>query len=305
MHRIAFVLVIACGASTPESATPQHNATTEIAADPRPIATVALRETVQSQHFLTLPVRVNDQDTIAILDTGIGLALISQAMCERIGCEVTGEFTGRRMSGQAVTIPTTTVPMLEVGGVQRTDIPAGVVNIPGFFPDERIEAFVGLPFFEETPFTLDLANNTLVIESRESREVRSETAIALPVHLDRQGIALDVFAPATLSDGTELNVLVDTGSRGVTLHTRYAQPLAIDLEGEDIDRREGQDETGHTYTRYFTTLPSLAFKGSGQAEGLRVMFQEIIHDGLVGTEFLSNYVVTFDIPESRLLIARP
>lgn len=293
MLRVALVFVLACGSATPSPATPP-------ASDPQ--ARVTLRTDVQSQHFLTLPVVVHDQPTIAILDTGIGLALVSQAMCERIGCEIDGEFTGRRMSGQAVTIPTTTLDILEVGGMQQHDVPAGVVDIEGFFPDPRIEAFVGLPFFEQMPFTLTA--DTLVIESAASLEERERNGTVVPVRLDRQGIALDIFAPAVLSDGTQLEVLVDTGSGGVTLHTRYAGSLGVDFESDDVEHREGQDETGHTYTRYFTTLQRLAFapKPDDSATDLRVMFQEIIHDGLVGTQFLGNYTVTFDLPRERILV---
>lgn len=298
---VAGILVACNGSSTP---TAQPTAHPVPAADAQPRATVPLCEDVTVQHFLTLPVSVGDQATIAILDTGIGLALISKAMCARIGCRIEGEFTGRRMSGQAVTIPTTTLDVLEVGGIRERNVPAGVVDIEGFFPDPRVEAFVGLPFFERTPFTLDLAARRLVIESAASLAAREREATVVPVRLDRQGIALDIFAPAVLPDGTELEVLMDTGSHGVTLHTRYADPLGIDFDSGSATRRDGQDETGQAYTRWFTTLESLAFARAPTARrtGLRVMFQEIIHDGLVGTEFLGGFVITYDLPRERVLV---
>lgn len=300
--RASIVLLAACaGANSPQPSNgpqPSSVETTE------PLAKVALRTEVQTQHFLTLPVTVHDQPTIAILDTGIGLALISQAMCERIGCTIDGEFTGRRMSGQAVTIPTTTLQRLEVGGVQQERVAAGVVDIEGFFPDPRIEAFVGLPFFEDTPFTL--TSEHLIIESEQSLRTREQGASASSsrIRLDRQGIALDAFAPVRLSDGTQIEVLMDTGSHGVTLHTRYAESLGIDFEADTVERREGQDETDHTYTRYFTTLDELAFVDAPtrSATNLRVMFQEIIHDGLVGTQFMEQFEVTFDLARSRVLL---
>jgi predicted aspartyl protease len=292
--RASIVLLAACAGANGRQ--PSSVETTE------PLAKVTLRTEVQTQHFLTLPVTVHDQPTIAILDTGIGLALISQGMCERIGCTIDGEFTGRRMSGQAVTIPTTTLQRLEVGGVQKERVAAGVVDIEGFFPDPRIEVFVGLPFFEGTPFTL--TSEHLIIESEQSLRAREQGASSSRIRLDRQGIALDVFAPVRLSDGTQIEVLMDTGSHGVTLHTRYAESLGIDLEAGTVERREGRDETGHTYTRYFTTLGKLAFVDAParSADNLRVMFQEIIHDGLVGVQFMEQFEVTFDLARSRVLL---
>jgi len=34
------------------------------------------------------------------------------------------------------------------------------------------------------------------------------------------------------------------------------------------------------------------------------MFQEIIHEGLVGTDFLSRFTITYDLANERILIAR-
>ncbi len=34
-----------------------------------------------------------------------------------------------------------------------------------------------------------------------------------------------------------------------------------------------------------------------------VMIQEIIYDGLVGDGFLRNFVVTYDLPNSRMIFA--
>ena len=33
------------------------------------------------------------------------------------------------------------------------------------------------------------------------------------------------------------------------------------------------------------------------------MFQEIIHDGLIGDRFLRNFIVTYDLPRSRMIFA--
>jgi hypothetical protein len=45
------------------------------------------------------------------------------------------------------------------------------------------------------------------------------------------------------------------------------------------------------------TAPELAQRDPG------VMFQRIIHGGLVGRAFLRNFVVTFDVPNERLFFS--
>ena len=110
-----------------------------------PIASVPLG--VAEDHFQTVSVRithvapVSEEDTSPrrvvttfILDTGIGISLISQSLCERIQCTRTGEFEGQRMSGQSVRIPTARVATLELGNYVQHDVLVGVVDIDGFFP---------------------------------------------------------------------------------------------------------------------------------------------------------------------------
>lgn len=68
---------------------------------------------------------------------------------------------------------------------------------------------------------------------------------------------------------------------------------------------EGTDETGHTYARHFATIRG--FVGPADAASVRqvdpdVMFQRIIHDGLVGHAFLRNLAVTYDLPRSRVIL---
>ena len=59
-------------------------------------------------HLLTVPVRVGEKETRFIVDTGSGVNLISDSLARALGVEPSGSvFTGRRMSGQAVTAPMT------------------------------------------------------------------------------------------------------------------------------------------------------------------------------------------------------
>ncbi len=259
-------------------------------------------------HFHTVPLRLNGRVvTTAILDTGIGLALVSKALCERLDCTLDGEFSGQRMSGQTVTLPLTHIDRIELGGLVQENVVAGVVDIEGFFPEPQIEAFIGLPFFEETPFTIDAEHSQLILESESSLRVRQAQTQALPVRFDRHGVALDIFVPMVLPDGSVASMLMDTGSFGITLHTRYAEAMGVDFDAPSVERRSSQDETGYTYERFYTTLERpLTFQAAPtlRRSGLRAMFQEIIHDGLIGTELMSSYVMTYDLPRSRVLIGR-
>lgn len=67
--------------------------------------------------FLVVKVIINGSiEGNFILDTGIGITLISKAMCQKINCVVKGEHVGKRMSGQEVKIPLSTVESIELNG---------------------------------------------------------------------------------------------------------------------------------------------------------------------------------------------
>lgn len=294
-------LLVVLASCTPVTPVNRSLQAAQVAASPQPRSVVPVG--LGSGQFHTLPVRVNGSAlTIGILDTGIGLALISQTLCERIGCELDGEFTGQRMSGQTITIPLTTLASLDVGGVVQNDVPAAVIDIEGFFPEPQIEAFVGLPFFEDVPFTVE--DGQLILESTETLAAREARGTPIPVRLQRHGPALDIFIPIVVG-GEPAEALMDTGSRTVILDMRYSDTLGIDLDAEGVRSREGHDETGQSYMRYYTRLDEVGFAAtpSQSRQDLEVMFQEIIYDALVGKEFLASFTLTYDLARERVIVA--
>jgi len=101
---------------------------------------------------------------------------------------------------------------------------------------------------------------------------------------------------------------VDAGSDQLILNQALAAEAGADLTAEGVRKVEGEDETGHTFARYFTALlgdVSLAAAARIRQSDPEVMFQEIIYDGLIGDRFLRNFIVTYDLPRSRMIFAPP
>jgi hypothetical protein len=98
------------------------------------------------------------------------------------------------------------------------------------------------------------------------------------------------------------------GSGALILDRRLAAGLGLRLDGPEVRRVDGEDETGGRYTRYFTKLEGDVHPTHAPAirqSSPDVMFQRIVHDGLVGDAFLRNFVVTYDVARARMLFARP
>lgn len=253
-------------------------------------------------HMLAVPVVVGEVETTFIFDTGIGVNLISPDLADEGGCVPLGEtYTGRRMSGQAVTAPMSTLGLLKLGDYTRENVAVAVFDLAG------IAGLVSLTNFRSTPLTIDYQAGAIVIEDERSLADRLArgTSVAIDVHEDGP-YSTDVSIDLALPGGQSVKVEVDTGSANLILNQPFAARQAIDLEAESTRRLLGQDETGHQYARYFTTLPgdiSLTAAPAFRQHDPQVMFQEIIRDGLIGDAFLKTFVTTYDLANSRMIFA--
>jgi hypothetical protein len=197
-------------------------------------------------HLLTVPVLAGDVQMRFILDTGIGVNLLSESAAARAGWSATGTtYTGRRMSGQEVRLPIGSVASVRLGDASGEDVPFGVLDIGAAAGLDGIDGFLSLNFFRSAPVTVDYPASVVVVEDERSLAVR---------------------------------------------------------------KQEGNDETGHAFARYFTTLRgeiSVAGAPAIRQAGPEVMFQRIVYDGLVGNSFLKNFTVTYDLANLRMIFARP
>ena len=133
-------------------------------------------------HLVTLPVRVGDVEARFALDTGIGPTLLGEALAHQVGCAPNGEtFTGRRMSGQEVSVPLADAPPIRIGALAREGHVVGVLDTSGFSaPLDTLDGFLSLAFFEETAFTVDYPRGVVVVESPSTLAERARAARPSP-----------------------------------------------------------------------------------------------------------------------------
>lgn len=260
-------------------------------------------------HCVVVPVRLGDVDTEFVLDSGIGVSLISAPLAASVGCERTGEtFRGRRMSGQEVEVPLATLPSLELGGRRWRDLDVAIFDLAQPAAMQEVTGFLSLSPFCSDAITVDYPAEMVVVEEPGPLAMRVADGIAVPVEVEREGRSAVVHVWLDLPDGgPPIRVEVDMGSDCLILDTRLASRLGVELEDGGVRCVEGRDETGHNYTRYFAKIDGVVRTTAAPAISQRdpdVMFQRIIYDGLVGTTFLQRFQVTFDLANERLLFGR-
>ncbi len=270
---------------------------------------------IPGTHFFSIPATVGgNHDARLIFDTGVGPSIVTGNFAERVHCRPAGEsFTGRRMSGQEVTMPLVSLESLAVGPVFRENAIVGSFDIFGEgtqMPEgfAGIEGFLSPAFFEGIPFTLELAKERILVESEQSLSLIRKTGKSVPLRIERDGPSVTMFIDLLLPDGEVAVVEVDTGSDILILNKRYMHRLGIEKSGSATTKIEGKDETGHSYVRYRAPVSGLVHLESHHdlfQAAPEVMFQEIIYDGLVGVDFLKRYAVTFNTAGSELIFNMP
>jgi hypothetical protein len=211
------------------------------------------------------------------------------------------------MSGQELTIPMTELISMKMNGVEEKGQRAGIWDLQKLMPGIDIGGFLSLTFFRTHPFTIDYQKHVIRFEDPASLAEIRKLGAAIPVSLEEKDSSLGVVMPLTLPNKKQIAVEVDTGSQALILNEKFMKPLGADAKSKEVKRKEGQDETGHKYTRYFTAL-----KGSVHLSGFPeynherpdVMFQKIIYDGLAGHFFFKQFRVTYDLKYSEMIFRK-
>jgi Aspartyl protease len=263
-------------------------------------------------HLLTVPASLPGSiEARFVLDTGIGLNLVSKRLCDQAGTVATTEVSkGRRMSGQEISSSIAILSYLQLGDHSWRDLKVSPLDMAAFHPMLRdLGGFLSLGLFESLPFTIDYVNGVVRLHEDGDRSFVDQAGYEeVPVYLERGGPSVAVHVDIDLPDGSTARVEVDSGSDSLILHERFMAGLGVIPGTSNVRSVEAKDETGYPYVRHFapvkgefrlTGAPSI-----GQADPT-VMFQRIIYDGLLGDGFLQRYCVTFDLGRSRIGFAPP
>jgi len=260
--------------------------------------------------LLKIPVVINETiPSYFIFDTGIGVSLISKKICQKMDCKIDRSMRGHRMSGQEIKIALTKQPSLSFATQKQHDVHLGVWDMSqGFLPDlpefKDVEGFLSLNFFKELPLTIDYRNKEFILESPKSLQQRLLTGTVIPVEKRYEDGALVVFMKLSVPNGPPALVEVDLGSNHFILDNKYMKRLGIDPKSKKVIKQVSRDETNNPYVRHYADIKGPIFPVDGekfQQKNLKVMFQKIIYDGLVGDNFMKRFTVTYDLKNSRLI----
>lgn len=317
---LVFVLATGCSGAGPQRASNAITNTSTAASTtapkrapervPEPTSSVAFEYVGQS--WMRVPAQIGTGPASAMMvDTGMGVTLLTPEACARAGCMPEGTWSGKRMSGQSIELAIARVSSLTVAGHRVENARVAVfASDDVIHRDLGVEGIAGLDVFRDQAVTFDHPSMRVVLESAASLGAREAAGTKVAVRIKNDGPATEVYLPLEIAKGTVAEMEVDSGSLHMILDDRFMGTLGIDPASPSVPRKEGRDETGQPYTRRYAKLPrdvpvaGIGARKLGVAKDATVMFQKIIHDGLLGQQFLREHVVTFDIPHASMIFGR-
>jgi hypothetical protein len=253
---------------------------------------------------IAVRVRVDDREPCAfLLDSGAGLDIVARSLADDLALETRGTFSGKRMTGEVLTLPLGSVASLALDEFARSRVVVGVTEIFDRLPDAlgAIHGALSLKFFEKQPFSIDYANTQIILESDASLRERERAGTSVAVECDRDGeTTLGMMIEVEFAPGKTGRFEVDTGNSTTILDAGVMAELGVDPESADV--RSTAVDGG---VRHYASHPRVALAAAPAIvrAPAPVCFEPIIYDGVIGNDFLGAFVVTFDVPRSRMIFA--
>ncbi len=142
MRMAALACAVACAAPA-QSRAPSSGA--------EPVATASFDYVGQS--WMRVAARVADgPDTKMLVDTGMGVTLLTPEACERAKCSRLGKWSGQRMSGQSIELSLARVSSLTVAGHRVENATVAVFESDDVIHrDLGVVGIAGLDIFRDQP----------------------------------------------------------------------------------------------------------------------------------------------------------
>lgn len=260
-------------------------------------------------HMLKIHADVSGIKTKLIFDTGIGVNLISKPLCKKLNCKISGSVTGKRTTGQSVTIPTAKIKSLRVANRSLNNVTVGVLDLKSFLPNkpefEGVEGYLSLTFFGKQAFTIDYPNHILILETPESLKNRIKNGNSVSLTKKFEDGALTIQIPVRIPTNKVLKMQLDLGTNIISINNKYADLLKPLFNKETLKSDSLVDETNFKRKRFFVKIKGDIKPASDNIASQKnpiVMFQKMIYDGMIGNDFFKDRVTTYDLQNSILIV---
>lgn len=243
-----------------------------------------------------------------VLDTGSGVSVISKETAKELNIKsVAKGGMARAIGGDGkFEIVYGFLKKVEIGEVNVSNVPVYIREFHNV--NENIDGYIGLALISKFLTTIDYGNLTFALSNKDFVQFRSteNEKLTLPLRLTSSGF----LSGEVLLEGLEssLNFIVDTGASISVISDDVAEKDEIRpfVRAEKL-RVFGAAGITEEVPQYL--LPRVTF-GKHSREKIKAIALDLdlinesagfVQAGILGGNFLKNYIVTFDFQNSKVL----
>lgn len=237
----------------------------------------------------TVEVTIGEESYKFLFDTGGGATVVSPQIIEKLNKEVYGHKVGFRMSGERVIFERCNDVNLSMGGISFHQEEVAVFDLMELLPKEldRIDGVISLKTFEQHEIMLDLKNERIMVETKESFHNKTKKMIAVESRF-ANGLAgddLNIFL-ALKADGKKWWFLFDSGNISdmkisKAISTSWKPDLVMD-----------------------TTMTEFSYHFGGERMDSNMFRDDIIYDGALSYQFLYSYRFAISLSRNKVFISK-
>jgi CubicO group peptidase (beta-lactamase class C family) len=245
-----------------------------------------------AEHLMAVEAKVNGKGPFHfVIDTGSAAMLrLSPEIAKSLGLEEIGEALSGDPSGRnAVRRPVMRVDSVEIGGARFSGVTATVGGRPG---PVQLDGVIGLPLFGKLTVTLDYPRQELRL-GIEPLPAHGTHVVSFTAEHGVPQIEIDVAGVTTKVD-------IDSGSPALV---NLVSTAGLSFNGEPRVVGRGRTASNEFEIRAGELRGDIRVAGWTQSNPM-VDLVDIFPVSNLGSRFLRQYVVTFDLANGRMELAK-
>jgi predicted aspartyl protease len=261
------------------------------------------------QPLVLIPTHINEQGPYDfVLDTGACTCLITQDLARSLGISATRTESGMGAAGP-VSIGFGAANSMAVGQARASDVEIGITGELGRIATvvgASIHGALGFPFLSRFRLSLDYRTQTLELgESGDSAAAPDEQETRLEFQLAAAEKPL-IMIPAWLNGSGPYQFALDTGASTTVISSDVAGELGI--AGSGIPNVTGG---GGSVAALKAKVDSILVGTAGASDCAVVILDALAAlstalgtrlDGILGYNFLRDFIITIDYPRQLLTL---
>ncbi len=257
------------------------------------------------EEHLFVPVMVNGNERLWVLDTGAGVSVIDKRFAEELGLELEGDMKGRGVGG-TVDVSFARLPPISLEGIEIKEQTVAVIDMTELLRRVGLDVvgILGFDFLSRFVTKVDYANELLSFYEPSTFAYTGDGQI-LDMHIKGS-----VFTAKATLDGTHSGTwLIDLGASRCSIDESFAKR-------EGYFERKGVNGLGHGAAKEYTfrqiKCDSLQFSGFtvhrplisyelGAKESATSVADQM---GTLGNNLFRNFVIYCDYAHERLIVEK-